>query len=511
MNALLQWYPGDCIVGLALNVVAQVTLVAAAAGLLAVRLRRHPARCHGIALAAMVFILLSPGVVWVTRDSGLSLLTIPLASEAASQPTERAVHRDAVAPLPARMEIGRTTEHREDRHNAAGDFLRAAATVIAAGWAIGLVGRAIGLIHAQFVIYRWRRLARLVDHGDLADILEEVRSGLGMKRLPRIGVCRGVAGPVAVGLLRPAVLLPEHVAAMSDRRGLRSVVLHECAHVARRDAVVVLVQRVAAMLFWPHPLVHWLNRRLTQAREDVCDNYVLRQEPPAAYGRVLLELGQRLGAAWPATAAMGMFRTPWSLEHRVAGLLDPGRSTMTTASRAGVVVCLTVFCAFGAAVAAVRAVPQQAASPPTTATTSPASPIQPALRPFTATWKLDQHGRLCELSLAGSKITNDGLAGLRGLTDLAALSLENTAIGDDGLKHLAGLKNLRFLDVSGTRVTNDGLYHLQGLSRLETLVVAGSQIDDDGIAAFGGLPPEAYDNLNQFPGGMGGMGGGGLF
>ena len=44
-----------------------------------------------------------------------------------------------------------------------------------------------------------------------------------------------------------------------------------------------LLQRIAGVLYWPHPLVHWLNVRLARLREEVCDNFVLRSGDPCEY------------------------------------------------------------------------------------------------------------------------------------------------------------------------------------------------------------------------------------
>src|SRR5205085_1358200 len=57
----------------------------------------------------------------------------------------------------------------------------------------------------------------------------------------------------------------------------------------RRPAVL---QRLAVILFWPHPLIHQLDRELARAREEVCDNFVLRRTAAPAYARTLLQVAE---------------------------------------------------------------------------------------------------------------------------------------------------------------------------------------------------------------------------
>ena len=138
-------------------------------------------------------------------------------------------------------------------------------------------------------------------------------------------------GPAAVGVLHPFVLLPEGMTEALDDRPLRDVLIHECAHLSRRDPLVGLLQRLVGALFWPHPLLIVLNRRLAQAREEVCDDYVLRTGDAPAYARTLLTLA--LGGVRLPMSAPGLIDPNWKLENRVAGLLDPRRTPMTRVPR----------------------------------------------------------------------------------------------------------------------------------------------------------------------------------
>ncbi len=85
------------------------------------------------------------------------------------------------------------------------------------------------------------------------------------------------------------------------------------------------------------------------------------------------------------------------------------------------------------------------------------------------------------LNLAGTKITDAGLAKLAGLKSLEKLHLEKTGITDAGLAHLAGLSKLTYLNLYGTKITDAGLNHLKGLKNLKRLYVWQTGVTQAGI------------------------------
>ena len=196
-------------------------------------------------------------------------------------------------------------------------------------WAVGVL---IGLARIALgwtglaAIFRSARALDLLRHGST---LERVRNALGVAALPPVVTSARVRAPVAAGLWRPWVILPEGLAESLASDSLRDVLIHECAHVVRLDAWVGLLQRLAGTLFWPHPLVHYASGQLTRAREEVCDNYVLQCGSPRDYARTLLALTEQclpLGAVGPG---LGLLGTRWTLADRVTGLLDARRIPMT--------------------------------------------------------------------------------------------------------------------------------------------------------------------------------------
>jgi beta-lactamase regulating signal transducer with metallopeptidase domain len=138
---------------------------------------------------------------------------------------------------------------------------------------------------------------------------------------------------LVIGLRRPTVLVPAPLLSALSEAELEDVLVHECAHVLRRDLVVGFLQRTLAVFCWLHPLIHYLNRQLSLAREEVCDNHVLRGGDARRYAGTLLTMAEHIPAAGALSPGIGLLSPHWKLEDRVAGLLDKGRSIMTRTNR----------------------------------------------------------------------------------------------------------------------------------------------------------------------------------
>jgi beta-lactamase regulating signal transducer with metallopeptidase domain len=80
--------------------------------------------------------------------------------------------------------------------------------------------------------------------------------------------------PAVLRIVRPVIVLPSQGCDALTDDELRSLVLHECAHVARQDNLASVLQAFATSLLWFHPLVWMASRALTIAREEACDEAV---------------------------------------------------------------------------------------------------------------------------------------------------------------------------------------------------------------------------------------------
>ena len=159
--------------------------------------------------------------------------------------------------------------------------------------------------------------------------------------------------PLTAGILKPLVLLPEEARAWSaERRDI--VLLHELAHIGRRDCLALFVASLATALYWFHPLAWLVARSIREEGEKAADDLVLSAGVRASsYAGELLSFVRSLrfveDEALPAMAlAEGSH-----LSRRLRAVLDPA-CRRTAPSPTALRVAIGALLAVTATVAAVE-------------------------------------------------------------------------------------------------------------------------------------------------------------
>ena len=148
------------------------------------------------------------------------------------------------------------------RRRVAGLLVGAAALAAVAA----LVRLLVGMFAARALVRRSRpfRLPPAVEARLTAFV-----GGSGLA-LPAVRCSADVSGPAVVGCRPAVILVPRGFDRLPEGHACAAL-LHECAHVVRRDyALNLALEAMSAPLSW-HPAVHLLKRRLGAAREAVCD------------------------------------------------------------------------------------------------------------------------------------------------------------------------------------------------------------------------------------------------
>jgi hypothetical protein len=152
--------------------------------------------------------------------------------------------------------------------------------------------------------------------------IDEVGTKLGIRRPVGAKIMPVNISPMVWFLGRRPLLLfgREILDADSDSRG--AVVAHELAHICRGDHWVRLLEMLATVALWWHPLIWLARHRLREAEEEACDAWVVWAMPEnkTAYADVLVEMARELAGIVPACASgLGGFG---SLQRRLVMILQ---------------------------------------------------------------------------------------------------------------------------------------------------------------------------------------------
>lgn len=167
----------------------------------------------------------------------------------------------------------------------------------AALWLVYALGAAALLL--RFAVCR-RLVSRLWREAEPArdaawqNLLSRLSRQLPPSRPVELRIACGPAMPMTWGTLRPKILLPAEARAWPPERR-RLVLLHELAHVARRDSLSRSAASLACALYWFHPGAWLAARRLRLEQEYAADDRVLKAGAGArSYALSLLELARRV-------------------------------------------------------------------------------------------------------------------------------------------------------------------------------------------------------------------------
>ncbi len=184
-----------------------------------------------------------------------------------------------------------------------------------AGSGLALAWLLVGGIRAVWLVRRSRE-APLSIHTLLKNVIGQVT------REPRLRLSEGLGQPVAMGAIRPAILLPVPQAEQVPPPQLEAVLAHEWAHIRRGDLWLLALSRTLLPLLFAHPLYWWLRGRIRQDQEALADAAAVGHGSAVDYAATLLAWF-RLGNERHSAVALAFGGRPSQLKRRIAMLLNP--------------------------------------------------------------------------------------------------------------------------------------------------------------------------------------------
>jgi beta-lactamase regulating signal transducer with metallopeptidase domain len=220
-------------------------------------------------------------------------------------------------------------------------LVRPVTTVVAVAWMSLALLRVTRLGMEFGTLVRWRARCRTID----PSAWHRLPAWTCLRaegRRPDVVVSLDVRTPCVLGLWRPVIALPPSALAMRCD-ALDAVLVHEYAHIQRRDDITQFAQHVVTALCALHPAAWWASRMLTLEREAACDDWaVLLAMPTRTYASSLVTLAGG-GSLYGGALQVGVAGGRSQLEGRVRRLLDAQRRRQLRApSSARIVVPVAV-------------------------------------------------------------------------------------------------------------------------------------------------------------------------
>jgi beta-lactamase regulating signal transducer with metallopeptidase domain len=180
-----------------------------------------------------------------------------------------------------------------------------------------LAGSSLWFAWMVWHVYRFQRLLRYARPAgaELQGLVKDLAKRMGLTRAPAVWLIPGAVSPMLWALGgAPRLLFPAKLLECLDREQQMTLLVHELAHLRRRDHWVRLLEIVALGLYWWHPVVWWARRELHEAEEQSCDAWVVATLADAgrAYALALLQTVAFFSQARSAlpVAASGIGQVP---------------------------------------------------------------------------------------------------------------------------------------------------------------------------------------------------------
>jgi beta-lactamase regulating signal transducer with metallopeptidase domain len=172
-------------------------------------------------------------------------------------------------------------------------------------------------------VWRLSRAASQITDATWTTLCHDIGRQLDLPRRVALLSSSRIAMPQTWGTLNPTILLPEEAGDWSIERR-RVVLMHELAHVKRKDWLTQVMAQTACSFYWFNPLVWMAARRLRIERELACDDQVLEKGTKASdYADLLLDIARTLHSGTCSSLTAVAMARPSQLEGRLLAILNP--------------------------------------------------------------------------------------------------------------------------------------------------------------------------------------------
>lgn len=169
-------------------------------------------------------------------------------------------------------------------------FINHYASAISLAWSVGALLFSLRLLAGWFFITRLRQQAIPLG-SPWTSVMDQLAAQLSLSRTVQLAESATLHAPVAIGYLKPMILVPTGMLTGLTPEEAETILLHELAHIRRHDYLVNIIQSVFESLLFFNPFVWMISAIIRREREHCCDDAVVAYHGnPLAYAYALTRL-----------------------------------------------------------------------------------------------------------------------------------------------------------------------------------------------------------------------------
>ena len=208
-------------------------------------------------------------------------------------------------------------------------------------WFLIVCGRCLQLAFGLYGIYRLRRVSVSIVNGHWQHRMQILAVQLHLNKAVKL-LDSGLAKvPMVIGYLKPVILVPVGLLNALTAEEVEAILIHELAHIKRRDYLVNMLQSLMEIVFFFNPAVLWVSKLIKTERENCCDDLaVARNNNKINYIRALVSC-EEYQASVPAYA-MGLSGGKNTLLNRVKRIVSNRNYSLNLFEKTVLAVCLVL-------------------------------------------------------------------------------------------------------------------------------------------------------------------------
>ncbi len=157
------------------------------------------------------------------------------------------------------------------------DYLAGHHNTIVFIWFLIVCARSLQLAFGLYGTYRLRRVRVFAVDDIWNERLQQLADSLHIKQAVKL-LESGIAKvPMVIGHLKPVILVPIGLLTALSAEEVEAILVHELAHIKRRDYLVNMLQSLVEIVLFFNPAVLWVSKLIKTERENCCDDMVLAQ------------------------------------------------------------------------------------------------------------------------------------------------------------------------------------------------------------------------------------------